>query len=134
LSYHVASLQAGDASLVSNIHAINNGSVRINGGFFAFKKEIFDYIGDGEELVVEPFQRLVNERQLIGYPYDGFWASMDTFKDKQFLDDLYARGGAPWEVWKANGKGAPHACRLAPALKNGHRIRQRSASTAKRGL
>jgi len=103
LSYHLVSLQQGADSLVSEIHAINNGSVRINGGFFIFKKQIFDYMRDKEELVMEPFQRLVAEKQLIGYPYDGFWASMDTFKDKQQLEGLCAGGVAPWEVWKADG-------------------------------
>ncbi len=87
---------------MSGIHAINNGTVRINGGFFIFKKKIFDYIGEKEELVNGPFHRLVEERQLIGYPYDGFWASMDTFKDKQQLESLCEGGVAPWEVWKAN--------------------------------
>ena len=91
LSYHLVSLQDGQANLVSGIHAINNGSVRINGGFFIFKKKIFDYIQEKEELVGEPFQRLVEEQQLIGYPYDGFWASMDTFKDKQELESLCTR-------------------------------------------
>ncbi len=88
LSYHLVSLQQGNGSLVSEIHAINNGNVRINGGFFIFKKKIFDYMRDKEELVIEPFHRLVAEKQLIGYPYDGFWASMDTFKDKQQLESL----------------------------------------------
>jgi len=46
-------------------------------------RRIFDYIGEREELVSEPFQRLVKQRQLIGYQYDGFCASMDAFKDKQ---------------------------------------------------
>ena len=55
---------------------------------------------DGEELVVEPFQRLIQVEQLVARRYDGFWMSMDTFKDKQQLDDLYNRGDAPWEVWK----------------------------------
>jgi glucose-1-phosphate cytidylyltransferase len=103
LSYHLVSIQQGADSLVSEIHAINNGSVRINGGFFIFKKQIFDYMRDKEELVMEPFQRLVAEKQLIGYPYDGFWASMDTFKDKQQLEGLCTSGAAPWEVWKTNG-------------------------------
>jgi glucose-1-phosphate cytidylyltransferase len=103
LSYHLVSLQRSPASLVSEIHAINNGSVRINGGFFIFKKRIFEYMRDKEELVIEPFQRLVAEKQLIGYPYDGFWASMDTFKDKQQLESLCSSGAAPWEVWKTNG-------------------------------
>ena len=108
LSYHLVSLQEGNGNLVSEIHAINNGNVRINGGFFIFKKKIFDYMRDKEELVIEPFHRLVAEKQLIGYPYDGFWASMDTFKDKQQLESLCANGTAPWEVWKSNGDGARH--------------------------
>jgi len=90
--------------LVSGIHAIDNGSVRINGGYFVFKKQIFDYIHEREELVIEPFQRLLQQKQLIGYPYNGFWASMDTFKDRMQLEGLYSAGGAPWEVWKTNGK------------------------------
>ncbi|HWZ99326.1 MAG TPA: sugar phosphate nucleotidyltransferase [Candidatus Dormibacteraeota bacterium] len=102
LSYHMVSLQEGDANIVSGINAINNGTVRINGGFFIFKKNIFDYMRDKEELVDGPFQRLIDEKQLIGYPYDGFWASMDTFKDKQQLESLWGSGGAPWEVWKSN--------------------------------
>jgi glucose-1-phosphate cytidylyltransferase len=105
LSYHMVSLQEGNGSLVSEIHAINNGSVRINGGFFIFKNRIFDYIGDKEELVIEPFHKLLEEKQLIGYPYDGFWAGMDTFKDKQELENLWGSGAAPWEVWKTNGNG-----------------------------
>lgn len=105
LSYHLVSLGDGDANLVSGIHAIGNGSVRINGGFFIFKKQIFDFIREKEELVGEPFQRLVAQKQLIGYLYDGFWASMDTFKDKQHLDNLCISSKAPWEIWKTNGNG-----------------------------
>jgi glucose-1-phosphate cytidylyltransferase len=105
LSYHLVSLDEGNGSLVSDIHAINNGNVRINGGFFIFKKKIFEYIREKEELVIEPFHRLLAEKQLIGYPYDGFWASMDTFKDKQQLEGLCSGGAAPWEVWKSNGNG-----------------------------
>jgi glucose-1-phosphate cytidylyltransferase len=103
LSYHMVSLEEGDSNLVSGIHAINNGTVRINGGFFIFKRRIFDYIREKEELVNGPFQRLIDEKQLIGYRYDGFWAGMDTFKDKQHLESLYGSGVAPWEVWKNNG-------------------------------
>ena len=98
LSYHMVSLEEGNGSLVSGIHAINNGTVRINGGFFIFKKKIFDYIGEREDLVNGPFDRLIAEKQLIGYPYDGFWASMDTFKDRQHLEEL-DHSAAPWKVW-----------------------------------
>ena len=103
LSYHLVSLQEGNGSLVSGIHAINNGTVLINGGFFIFRKEIFGYIREKEELVAEPFHRLLQEKQLIGYPYNGFWASMDTFKDRQRLEGLYSEGTAPWELWKLSG-------------------------------
>jgi len=102
LSYHMVALRPGEECLVSGIHPINNGSVRINGGYFIFNRRIFDYMRSGEELVLEPFERLIKENQLIGYPYDGFWAGMDTFKDKQQLEGLYSSGEAPWTVWKGN--------------------------------
>jgi glucose-1-phosphate cytidylyltransferase len=113
LSYHLVSVQPGQGRLVTRIHPINNGNIRINGGFFILKKKIFEYIHDKEELVIEPFQRLVEEQELIGYEYDGFWASMDTFKDRQQLERLCVGGVAPWEVWKPNALGRRAAA--APA-------------------
>jgi len=98
LSYHA--LSVGADGLVDGIVPINQSNLRINGGYFLFRREIFDHIRDGEELVQEPFSRLIGERQLAAYPYDGFFASLDTFKDKQQLDELYAGGQAPWEVWR----------------------------------
>jgi glucose-1-phosphate cytidylyltransferase len=109
LSYHMVSMEQGNSGLVSGIHALNNGSVLINGGFFVFKKKIFEYMCDNEELVGEPFQRLLAEKQLIGYRYDGFWESMDTFKDRQHLESLHAGGEAPWEVWNKNAGGLHNA-------------------------
>ena len=105
LSYHVVS--ADPDGIVTEIKAIKESSLRINSGFFVFKRNIFDYIRNGEELVLEPFQRLIEEKGLMAYPYDGFYASMDTFKDKQQLDDLYARGDAPWEVWRCHTEEGP---------------------------
>lgn len=109
LSYHMVSLQEGDSGLVTGIRAMNKCGLRINGGFFIFKKKIFEYIGENEELVSEPFDRLVAEGQLIAYAYDGFWQSMDTFKDKQLLENAYDRGRAPWKLWgtDCNGHNAP---------------------------
>ena len=104
LSYHMVSLKRG-SNLVSSIDSITNGSVRINGGYFIFRREIFDYIHQDEELVIEPFQRLISEDQLIGYPYNGFWAGMDTFKDRQQLESLWSSGTAPWKVWNGHRKG-----------------------------
>ena len=96
-SFHQVSLEAG--GVVTEIaHIARSGSL-INGGFFAFRREIFDYIKEGEDLVEEPFHRLISEKQLVAYPYDGFWACMDTFREKQHLEDLHATGHAPWQVW-----------------------------------
>jgi glucose-1-phosphate cytidylyltransferase len=105
LSYHMVSLELGRSILVSGIQAISDATMRINGGFFIFKKKIFDYLREKEDLVEEPFQRLIEEKQLIGYRYNGFWVSMDTFKDRQHLERLYSTSAAPWEVWKKNGNG-----------------------------
>jgi glucose-1-phosphate cytidylyltransferase len=73
--------------------------MRINGGFFVFKKEIFDFINPGEDLVYEPFQRLIKKQQLVAYKHDGFWASLDTYKDKQRLDELASKNSSFWEIW-----------------------------------
>ena len=86
LSYHFVSLEPDGR--VASIQDVSRMDLRINAGFFAFRSEIFQYMRDGEELVLEPFQRLVDEGQLVAYPYDGFWMSMDTFKDRQQLEDL----------------------------------------------
>ncbi len=72
----------------------------INAGFFTFRREIFDYMRPGEELVLEPFRRLIAARKLVAYPYAGFWRCCDTFKDLQTLESLLARGPAPWELWR----------------------------------
>jgi glucose-1-phosphate cytidylyltransferase len=79
---------------------VKEAGMRINGGYFVFRRQIFDYMRDGEELVQEPFQRLAAKGKLLAYRYDGFWACMDTFKEKQLLEDMYSRGETPWEVWK----------------------------------
>jgi len=72
----------------------------INGGFFALRQEIFDYLQEGEELVEQPFHRLIARRLLATYRYEGFWQSMDTFKDKITFDRMEARGTCPWMVWQ----------------------------------
>jgi glucose-1-phosphate cytidylyltransferase len=104
LSLHFVAL--GNDGLVQSIADVRQSNLRVNGGYFIFRRDIFDQIREGEELLHEPFQRLLGAQQLVAYPYDGFWACMDTFKDKQLLDETYARGNAPWEVWKTAPSGA----------------------------
>ena len=108
-TFHYVSIK--DQGFVESVSPLNNTPLRINGGFFAFKNQIFDYINPGEDLVMEPFERLIKKNELIAYPHDGFWASLDTYKDKQRLDDLAANNGSFWEIWGSNKKDSekPHA-------------------------
>ncbi len=73
----------------------------INGGFFVFQRGIFDYLKDDESLVFErgPLQRLAREGQLVAYEHEGFWQPMDTFREYELLNTLWASGKAPWKVW-----------------------------------
>ena len=96
-SFHVVSLD--ERGQVANIGPVKNAALWINGGFFIFKQDIFEYMRTGEELVIEPFQRLIEARQLATYRNPGFWACMDTFKEKLLFDEMYARGDMPWAVW-----------------------------------
>jgi glucose-1-phosphate cytidylyltransferase len=96
-SFHLIVMGAGGA--VTNIEHVAKSGARMNGGFMVLRKEIFDIMRDGEELVEEPFRRLIGTGQLMAYQYDGYWACMDTFKEKQDLDDVFGRGNAPWAIW-----------------------------------
>lgn len=101
-SYHA--VHTDKQGIVTNFGRVKESEFWINGGFFVLKNKIFDYIKNGEELVEEPFQRLIDEKQLHSYKYKGFWESMDTFKDKINFDRRYARNDAPWEVWNRHKK------------------------------
>lgn len=97
-SFHCA--QSNGDGIVSSFGQLKESEFWINAGFFCFRKEIFDYIKEGDELVEQPFQRLI-ERQLLSiYRYKGFWQQMDTFREKILYDRMEARGTSPWMVWK----------------------------------
>jgi glucose-1-phosphate cytidylyltransferase len=84
---------------VTHIKHAETSNKWINGGYFVLRQRIFDYMKPGEDLVNEPFQRLIQEGELITYKHTGFWACMDTFKERQQLEDLWSKGAAPWQVW-----------------------------------
>ena len=94
-SFHAA--QFDENGIVSSLGELSEKDFWINGGFFVLRQEIFDHIQEGEELVVEPFSRLIAKNKLAAYPYNGYWQSMDTFKDKISFDRSYAQGDVPWE-------------------------------------
>lgn len=72
----------------------------INGGFFVFKPDIFDYIeGDQSSLESYTLEKLADGKQLAAYKHENFWQCMDTLRDKRLLDGLWSEGNAPWKVW-----------------------------------
>jgi glucose-1-phosphate cytidylyltransferase len=105
---------------VEDVEHIGQAGLWVNGGFFAFRREIFDYLEEGEELVEQPFQRLIAAHELQAFPYTGFWKCMDTFKDKMQFDEMNAIGKAPWEVWRRTsrrGNESTEALPNVPSLK-----------------
>lgn len=84
---------------VNNIQYVRDTDILVNCGFFIFRKDIFKYMKPGEELVIEPFRRLIDADQLMAFRAERFYA-MDTFKEQQELSDVFMRGEAPWELWK----------------------------------
>jgi glucose-1-phosphate cytidylyltransferase len=96
-TFHIVDTDA--RGRVESITHVRDADTRINGGYFIFRKEIFDYLREGEELVEAPFRRLIADGKLMAFRHDGFWAPMDTLKDKQDLDEMYEGGSPPWAVW-----------------------------------
>ena len=94
---------------VTGIQHVTQVGLRINGGFFVMNQRFFDYIEPGEDILGEPSHRLAADGQLGSYEYDGFWACMDTFKEKTLLEDMHNCGDAPWQVWCAPGLGGDGA-------------------------
>ena len=95
--HHVISNNNGIVESIKD--GLGNYDLRINAGFFIFKNEFFNYIKDGEELVDEPFERLIKQGQLISYMYDGFWKNIDNYKDKMEIDEMYEKNNSPWILW-----------------------------------
>lgn len=75
---------------------------RISGGYFICRREIFDYLDAGRDditLEAEPMRRLARDGQMMMYEHDGFWQCMDTYRDFQLLNGLFADNQAPWVKW-----------------------------------
>jgi len=96
-SFHT--VEATPDGYATRINGLSSKDLMINGGYFVLRRDIFEYIEDGDELVEQPFQRLIQKRLLSLYRHDGFWRAMDTFKDKITLDRMDAKGDCPWKVW-----------------------------------
>jgi glucose-1-phosphate cytidylyltransferase len=98
-SFHLAEFD--ESGTVRSFRTSEQSDTWINGGYFIFRKQIFDYIRDGEELVFDPFNRLIEDNQLLAYRYEGFWRAMDTMRDRQLLEDMVEKGNMPWRLPRA---------------------------------
>ncbi len=86
--------------VVEFVEKPQSGEGWINGGFFVLEPEIFDYIeGDGTPFEGEPMQKLASDGQLMAFQHEGFFQPMDTIRDRNILENLWASGKAPWKVW-----------------------------------
>lgn len=97
-SFHA--VYSDEQNLVTRVESINTAEVWINGGFFILRPELFSYMEEGDELVEHPFNRLIAKRRLFTQQHKGFWAAMDTFKDKMTFDGLHERGDLKWALWE----------------------------------
>lgn len=98
-SFHV--VDVGEDSAVSDIFQVATVPMWINGGYFVLRQDIFDVLHADEDLVEDAFARLVPEGKLAAVRYRGFWAPMDTLKERSELEALDRSGKAPWKVWKS---------------------------------
>lgn len=75
-------------------------SAWVNIGFMVFNSRVFDYLGDGSEMLEDgPFEKIAGDGEMAAYKHDGFWSPMDTLRDKNYLEELWGTGQAPWKVW-----------------------------------
>ena len=94
-------LKVQDTEVTRFGEKVDSSGSSINAGFFVLEPGVLDYIeGDSSAWEREPLERLAVDGQLMAYHHHGFWQPMDTLRDKRLLEDLWARGEAPWCVWK----------------------------------
>lgn len=96
-SFHVIAM---DGDHVTGLHPVADMDMRINGGYFIFRQGIFDYLGEGEDLVTDACARAGADGRMRAVRYDGFWAPMDTLKERALLQRQYRHGVSPWTLWR----------------------------------
>jgi glucose-1-phosphate cytidylyltransferase len=97
-SFHVVDID--DQSRITGFTPVADMQMRINGGYFVLRQGIFDYLNEGDDLVMDACARAAADGRMLAIPYDGFWAPMDTLKERSLLEDLYRSGRCPWAVWQ----------------------------------
>jgi glucose-1-phosphate cytidylyltransferase len=106
-SHHV--VDVGDDGLITQVTPMRALRQWENGGYFVIRPEIFDYLGEGEDLVEDVIVRLVPQAKVLAYPHKGYWSPADTVKERAHLDEMYHRGHCPWMIWDPERSGQPTA-------------------------
>jgi glucose-1-phosphate cytidylyltransferase len=97
-SFHI--VEIAGKNTVTGLTAVGEMSMRINGGYFVLRQGVFDYLKEDEDLVMDAYSRAAADGRLRAVLYDGFWAPMDTLKERTALEEMYRRGISPWALWK----------------------------------
>ena len=72
----------------------------MNAGFMVMNRRIFEYLGDGSEMLESgPLEAVASDGEMTAYRHSGFWSPMDTLRDKEYLEDLWDSDMAPWKIW-----------------------------------
>ncbi len=108
-SFHVVDIEG--TSKITGFVPVAQMNLRINGGYFVLRQGIFDYLNEGEDLVMDACARAASDGRMLAIPYDGFWAAMDTLKERSWLEDLYQSGRSPWAVWQQHRRPMPEAAK-----------------------
>lgn len=109
-SFHVVQLE--ETNEVVPVHGFESAAdlpLWVNGGFFVLRQGIFDYLNEGDDLVTQGCERAAHDGRMFAMPYRGFWAPMDTLKERSYLEELHRTGQSPWELWRRNPEVLPSA-------------------------
>ncbi len=97
-SFHVVAI--GPEGRVTGFEPVGDKSFRINGGYFVLRQDIFDYMGANQDLVMDACVNAAAAGRMHAVEYDGFWAPMDTLKERAALEEMYHHGQCPWALWR----------------------------------
>lgn len=100
-SFHVAQFAADGT--VTGLVPVGDLDMSINGGFFVLRQGIFDYLDEGDDLVMDACVKAARDGKIRAARYEGFWAPMDTLKERHALEELHKRGASPWALWQRTG-------------------------------
>jgi glucose-1-phosphate cytidylyltransferase len=113
-SHHVVDID--DKGVITHVMPVRELRQWENGGYFVMRPDIFDYLGEGEDLLGDAVPRLVKRRKVLAYPYKGYWTPADTVKERAQLEEMYYRGNCPWMVWDPERSGTTQATAVKPEL------------------